>query len=161
LRLKEAKKSPSDSPAYDAVRVLNEFREFGETATEFVKRVSGLGAISYRGDLISVKGNVDVTRKVFSRWSVEIILSVYSLKSAGFGDLRRLLGGISSQVLSKRLRDLEELGFLERSVTMSRPPKVRYSLSEEGELLAKIGEPVILYLRRSVGNGPRKPAAAP
>ena len=86
-------------------------------------------------------------KKVFGKWSVEIILSTYSMKSVGFGDLRRLLEGISSRVLSKKLKDLEELGLLERNVVESRPPKVRYTLSKKGELVAKLGEPVILYLR--------------
>jgi DNA-binding HxlR family transcriptional regulator len=63
-------------------------------------------------------------KKVFGKWSIEIILSTYSMTSVGFGDLRRLLKGISSRVLSKKLKDFEELDFLERSVIESRPPKV-------------------------------------
>ena len=152
MRRKEQKKgSPGDGSSVDKMHFQEEFREFGETATAFVRKVSAQGAVSYRGEPSSVKHNVDTTKRVFSKWSVEIILSIYSLKSAGFGDLKRLLRGISSQVLSKRLRDLEELGFLEREVVTASPPKVRYTLSAKGELLAKIGEPVILYLQRSVG----------
>jgi DNA-binding HxlR family transcriptional regulator len=127
------------------------FQEFAETATAFVREASALGAVSRRGEPGTVRDNVGVAKKVFSKWSVEIILTVYSLESAGFGDLKRLLGGITSQVLSKKLRELEELGFLRREVIRSKPAKVRYSLSKRGELLAKIGEPVILYLRESVG----------
>ena len=107
--------------------------------------------MSYRGELNAVKDNLDVMKKVFSKWSIEIILSTYSLESVGFGDLRRLMKGISSRVLSKKLKDLEELGLIERSVIRSRPPRVRYTLSERGELLAKLGEPVIMYLRNSAG----------
>lgn len=128
-----------------------EFQDFAETATAFVRRASARGAVSRRGEPGSVKDNVDVTKKVFSKWSVEIILAIYSLRVAGFGDLKRLLRGVTSQVLSKKLRDLEGLGFVQREVIRGRPPKVRYSLSKKGELLAKIGEPVILYLRKSVG----------
>jgi DNA-binding HxlR family transcriptional regulator len=125
------------------------FRDFGEAASMFVKMVSAEEGVSYRGDARSVKDNLDVMKKVFGKWSIEIILLIYSLKTAGFGDLRRLLDGISPRVLSKKLKDLEELGFIERKVIESRPPKVRYTLSQKGELLAKIGEPVILYLRNS------------
>jgi DNA-binding HxlR family transcriptional regulator len=137
--------------AGDAESMENKFRDFGEAASEFVKMVSAEEGFSYRGEANSVKDNLDVMKKVFGKWSIEIILSTYSLKSAGFGDLRRLLRGISSRVLSKKLKDLEELGFLERKVIESRPPKVRYTLSKKGELLAKLGEPVILYLRNSMG----------
>ncbi|MDG6913672.1 MAG: helix-turn-helix transcriptional regulator [Nitrososphaerota archaeon] len=123
------------------------FQDFAETATEFVREVSATGAFTYRGDASSVKDNVSVTKKVFSKWSIEILTSTYSLKAARFADLRRLLSGISPRVLSKKLKDLEELGFIQREVSGKRPPKVRYTLSKRGEMLAKLGEPVILYLR--------------
>lgn len=131
-------------------KIESRFRDFGEAASDFVRMVSAEEGISYRGDANAVKNNLNVMKKVFGKWSIEIILSTYSMKSVGFGDLRRLLKGISSRVLSKKLKDLEELGFLERSVIESRPPKVRYTLSKKGELLAKLGEPVILYLRNSM-----------
>jgi DNA-binding HxlR family transcriptional regulator len=143
-------KDESQSWALSDFDLEKEFQAFGEAATAFVRRASAVGAVPYRGGSSSLKDNVNVTRRVFSKWSVEIILSIYSLKSAGFGDLKRLLGGISSQVLSKKLRDLEEMGILRRDVIGSRPPKVRYTLSEKGVLLAKIGEPVILYLRQTI-----------
>ncbi len=126
------------------------FLEFGEAASAFVRDVSGKLSVTYRGEPSSVKVNVNITKKVFSKWSIEILMSTYSLKSAGFGDLKRLLNGISSRVLSKKLKDLEELGFIEREVIESRPPKVRYALSKRGEVLARLGEPVILYLRESM-----------
>ncbi|MDG7008713.1 MAG: helix-turn-helix transcriptional regulator [Nitrososphaerota archaeon] len=145
-------RSPEAASSHDGDRLLEaEFQEFAEAATAFVKRASEDGAVSYRGEPRSVKDNVSLTKKVFSKWSVELILAIYSLRTAGFGDLKRLLHGITSQVLSKKLRDLEELGFVQREVIQSRPAKVRYSLSKKGELLAQIGEPVILYLRRSLG----------
>ncbi|MDG6953226.1 MAG: helix-turn-helix transcriptional regulator [Nitrososphaerota archaeon] len=127
------------------------FQDFGEVATAFVKEVSAMGPFSYRGEASSVKDNVSVTKRVFSKWSIEILTSTYSLEAAGFADLRRLLRGISPRVLSKKLKDLEEMGFIQREVIGKRPPKVRYTLSERGEVLAKLGEPVILYLRESRG----------
>lgn len=127
-----------------------EFQVFGEAATAFVRQVSAMGALSYRGEPSAVKDNVNITKKVFSKWSIEIIMSTYSLRTVGFGDLKRLLNGISPRVLSKKLKDLEELGFMEREVIESRPPKVRYTLSKKGEVLAKLGEPVIMYLRKSI-----------
>jgi len=126
------------------------FVEFGELASAFVKKMSEAGAVSYRGEPNSVRINVHITKKVFSKWSIEILMSTYSVKTVGFGDLKRLLNGISSRVLSKKLKDLEELGFLQREVIESRPPKVRYTLSKRGEVLARLGEPVVLYLRESM-----------
>ncbi|HXW94126.1 MAG TPA: helix-turn-helix domain-containing protein [Nitrososphaerales archaeon] len=133
-----------------AEKIERRFREFGEAASVFVRTVSAEEGISYRGEASAVEDNLNVMKKVFGKWSIEIILSTYSMESVGFGDLRRVLKGISSRVLSKKLKDLEELGFLEKSVIESKPPKVRYNLSEKGELLAKLGEPVIMYLRNSM-----------
>ena len=131
-------------------KIESRFRDFGEAASEFVRIVSAEEGITYRGEASAVKDNLNVMKKVFGKWSIEIILSTYSMKSVGFGDLRRLLKGISSRVLSKKLKDLEELGFLQRSVIESKPPRVRYTLSKKGELLAKLGEPVVMYLRNSM-----------
>jgi DNA-binding HxlR family transcriptional regulator len=142
---------PHAASAVDVTSLEKLFQDFGEAATGFVKQVSAMGAVSYRGEPSVVRHNVTITKKVFSKWSIEIIMSTYSLKSVGFGDLKRLLSGISSRVLSKKLKDLEELGFLDREVIQSRPPKVRYTLSKKGEILAKLGEPVIMYLRESMG----------
>jgi len=133
-----------------SAKIESRFRDFGEAASEFVRMVSAEEGISYRGEASAVKDNLNVMKKVFGKWSIEIILSTYSMKSVGFGDLRRLLDAISSRVLSKKLKDLEELGFLQRSVIESKPPKVRYTLSKKGELLAKLGEPVVMYLRNSI-----------
>jgi DNA-binding HxlR family transcriptional regulator len=134
----------------DPSSVEGRFQEFGEVSATFVREVSAVRELSYRGEPGSVKSNVSITKKVFSKWSIEIIMSIYSLKSAGFADLRRLLTGISPRVLSKKLKDLEEMGLLDREVIEARPPKVRYTLSKRGEVLAKLGEPVIIYLRQSV-----------
>ena len=134
------------------------FFEFGEAASAFVREISMAGALAYRGEPNAVEANLNIAKKIFSKWSVEIIMSTYSMRSVGFGDLKRLLNGISSRVLSKKLKDLEELGFLEREVIESRPPKVRYTLSRRGEILARLGEPVILYLRQSMGRVPSSKA---
>ena len=140
---------PKGTPSTE--KIEGRFRDFGEAASEFVRMVSAEEGFSYRGQTSTVEDNPDVIKKVFGKWSIEIMLSTYSMKSVGFGDLRRLLKGISSRVLSKKLKDLEELGFLDRNVIESKPPKVRHTLSEKGELLAKLVEPVILYLRNSMG----------
>lgn len=141
---------PSPSKTVGAESLEGKFAEFGEVASAFVRQMSAVEALSYRGEPNAVRVNVHITKKVFSKWSIEILMSTYSLKSVGFGDLKRVLTGISSRVLSKKLKDLEELGFVEREVIESRPPKVRYTLSKRGVVLARLGEPVVIYLRKSM-----------
>lgn len=145
-----AQEVPPPAKIVEVESLESRFRQFGDVASAFVKQVSAEGGVLRRSDERSVEDNLNMTKKVFSKWSIEIIMSTYSLRSVGFGDLKRLLNGISSRVLSKKLKDLEEMGFLLRNVVESRPPRVKYTLSRRGEVLAKLGEPVILYLRQSM-----------
>jgi DNA-binding HxlR family transcriptional regulator len=58
---------------------------------------------------------------------------LWVLSSAGptrFGALRRHIDGISSRLLTERLRDLEEKGFIYRHYEPTIPPAVTYGLTE-------------------------------
>jgi DNA-binding HxlR family transcriptional regulator len=56
------------------------------------------------------------------------------------------LKGVSSRVLSKKLKMLEDRGLIGRTVLGTRPPRVQYALTEKGRTIAALGEPVVLYL---------------
>lgn len=69
------------------------------------------------------------------KWTLLIILELY--KGEGytrrFSDLKGSLTGITSKVLSERLRELEAEGIIERKVdATSFPVKSEYSLTESG-----------------------------
>jgi DNA-binding HxlR family transcriptional regulator len=49
-----------------------------------------------------------------------------------FNALRRDVGEISQKVLASTLRDLEENGFVSRTVTHTTPPQVEYALTDLG-----------------------------
>jgi len=68
-----------------------------------------------------------------------------------FQEIKKALGDISARVLSVKLARLERLGFVRRSVLDTRPPGVEYSLTEKGRQVARLGEPVFLYLRLTEG----------
>lgn len=50
-----------------------------------------------------------------------------------FLELQRITHGVSSKILSERLRDLEEDGLIHRIVSPEIPPKVEYMLTTTGE----------------------------
>jgi DNA-binding HxlR family transcriptional regulator len=60
-----------------------------------------------------------------------------------FGELRRLMPGITQRMLTKQLRALEEDDLITRKVYPEVPPRVEYALSETGQRLG----PVIEALR--------------
>ncbi|MGK8502343.1 winged helix-turn-helix transcriptional regulator [Nocardia asiatica] len=53
-----------------------------------------------------------------------------------FGQIRRLLDGVSEKVLAENLRQLESSGVVHREVYPEVPPRVEYSLTPLGEELA-------------------------
>jgi DNA-binding HxlR family transcriptional regulator len=55
-----------------------------------------------------------------------------------FGELKKILVGINDKMLTQVLRELERSGVVNRKVYEVIPPKVEYSLSEEGEKLLPV-----------------------
>jgi DNA-binding HxlR family transcriptional regulator len=92
--------------------------------------------------------NLKIAQAVFGKWCLEIFVILYNLGPAGFERLRKDLGGISPRVLSRKLKMMETRGLVQRTVVVgSRPPGVRYSLTHDGLILARLGTPVFLFLR--------------
>lgn len=69
-----------------------------------------------------------------------------------FGDLRRDLGGITSKVLSSRLRELETKGVVARDVLPVSPPQVSYRLTALGKELRPVLDAMAL-LGEKAGQG--------
>ncbi|MBW0272261.1 transcriptional regulator [Nocardia sp. MH4] len=59
-----------------------------------------------------------------------------------FGQIRRLLDGVSEKVLTENLRQLEGAGVVHREVYPEIPPRVEYSLTPLGETLRLALEPL-------------------
>lgn len=78
---------------------------------------------------------------VGKRWSGAILLAV--ARGAGrFGEILRMVGGLSDRLLSQRLKELEEQGLVIRTVVPTTPVQIRYSLSEPGRSLLTILQPL-------------------
>lgn len=64
-----------------------------------------------------------------------IILFLVSKGANRFGILQRNIEGISKQMLTKQLRELEADGILERVIYPEIPPRVEYFITPKGESL--------------------------
>lgn len=53
----------------------------------------------------------------------------------------------SPQCASEEKKEIERLGSARREDLVLRRPRVQYSLTDEGLQVARLGEPVFLYLR--------------
>ncbi|MGN6376094.1 MAG: winged helix-turn-helix transcriptional regulator [Sphingomonas sp.] len=69
--------------------------------------------------------------RVTDKWTV-LVVRVLGRGPRRFNALRREVGEISQKVLASTLRDLEENGFVSRTVTPSKPPQVEYALTDLG-----------------------------
>ena len=75
--------------------------------------------------------------KIGGKWK-PIILFLISKGGNRFGLLQKGIEGISKQMLTKQLRELEADGFLDRKIFAEIPPRVEYSITELGESLFPI-----------------------
>lgn len=71
------------------------------------------------------------------RWKMLIVRDLLT-GTKRFGQLRKTLPGISPKVLTQHLRAMEESGLVHRRVYAQVPPKVEYSLTEDGLSLKPI-----------------------
>ncbi|SDH57901.1 DNA-binding transcriptional regulator, HxlR family [Sinosporangium album] len=77
------------------------------------------------------------------KWKV-LILWALGEHVSRFGELRRMLPGVTEKVLAAQLRELEVDGIVHREVYDEVPPRVEYSLTPRGvslnEALVPLGE---------------------
>ena len=77
--------------------------------------------------------------RVGDKWTVLVIASLRQ-KPRRFNELRRLIGGISQQMLTRTLKALERDGMVTRTVHPTVPPQVEYALTLLG---VSLSEPVL------------------
>lgn len=138
-------------------------RRFAEEANRFSREfVEVSGSVFIRDPVRSAERNVELAKSIFSKWSIEILLALYELRELGFQELRDTLRVISPRVLSERLRTLDQRGLVQRRVLSTRPTRVRYSLTQDGLVLARLGEPIFIFLkyRREQSRHPERRAGA-
>ena len=77
--------------------------------------------------------------EVFARpWTMHILWALSSNGPTRFGVLRRQIDGISSRVLTERLRLLERQGFIYRDYQPTIPPSVTYGISNRMRDIEKV-----------------------
>lgn len=78
----------------------------------------------------------DIVGTVGDRWMMPVV-GVLAAGPRRFNDIRRTVGGISQQMLTRTLRALERDGMVVRTVHPTVPPQVEYALSPLGHSFAE------------------------
>ncbi|WP_110661317.1 winged helix-turn-helix transcriptional regulator [Salinicola socius] len=73
----------------------------------------------------------DVLDRIGDQWSL-LVLSTLESGTFRFNTLLREIGDISKQMLSRTLKQLEQDGFVTRTVYAEVPPRVEYTLTDLG-----------------------------
>ena len=82
------------------------------------------------------------------RWLLSVVYAAHE-GAVRFNEFRYALDDrISPRTLALRLSELEQAGILERRVIDARPPRVEYSLTEDGQQLKEVVEAVRVWAGR-------------
>lgn len=93
-----------------------------------------------------VGSTVAVLKPLAGPWNFEILFVLYMHGPMRFLALKRVLEGVSSRVLTDKLRALARERYLERSEDGR---AVLYRLSGRGQTVARHLHPIVFYLRNS------------
>lgn len=77
----------------------------------------------------------ELLSRVGDKWTV-LLVKALEERPRRFNELKREIGGISQQMLTRTLRTLERDGMVARTVHPTVPPSVEYALTDLGRSLA-------------------------
>ena len=72
------------------------------------------------------------------KWKMVLLWRLSKEPVKRYGELKKLLNGISHKMLSQQLKELESSGLINRKEYQQIPPKVEYSLSEKGKSIVPL-----------------------
>jgi DNA-binding HxlR family transcriptional regulator len=110
---------------------------------------------NYYDEEIDINWEVDASVDAFSifssRWTIEILATLYIAGERRFNEMRKLLRGISSRTLSDKLTKCTETGLVERIVEDGPPIRVTYRLTDHGRQAGRLLSPLVAYMKISQG----------
>ena len=92
------------------------------------------GTISKLGEQTDTATCEHISRmlaRICDKWTV-LVIRTLGRGPRRFNALRRDVGAISQKMLTQTLKELEENGFVRRTVTPATPPQVEYALTDLG-----------------------------
>jgi DNA-binding HxlR family transcriptional regulator len=87
----------------------------------------------------------EILDRIGDKWSL-LLLDALGDRTMRFKDLHRALSGISQRMLTVTLRSLERDGLIVRRLYPTIPPKVEYSLSDQGRSLRSAVVPIMQWV---------------
>ena len=91
--------------------------------------------------ILTDAGNCPVTSLLVmlqGKWKFQILYEMCIKDNVRFGELRKIIDGITNTMLTSSLRELERDGLVSREQFNEIPPHVEYSLTEKGRALLPV-----------------------
>ncbi|MEH6944456.1 winged helix-turn-helix transcriptional regulator [Bacillus sp. JJ722] len=96
-------------------------------------------------DRYNLPCNIAQTMNIIGdRWTLLIVHEI-SIGNCTFNEIKKTLTGISSNLLSDRLKFLEEAELITSSLYSSHPPRYKYTLTESGESLQDVFNAMVIW----------------
>ena len=84
------------------------------------------------------------------KWTLDILHILNIMGEINYNEIKKVLKGISSRILTDRLKLLEVKGLVIRNIQNTSPVHISYKLTEIGEGLVELMVPVVLYFLLNV-----------
>jgi DNA-binding HxlR family transcriptional regulator len=88
-----------------------------------------------------------IVERVGRRWNSGILLAL-ARGASRFTEIVAQVDGLSDRMLAARLKELEQIGLIDRTVEPTTPVSVRYRLTARGQDLLASLQPLVAYGQR-------------
>lgn len=78
---------------------------------------------------------IEILGRMGDKWTI-LAIAMLVERPRRFNELKRLIGGVSQQMLTRTLKALEREGMITRKVYPTIPPQVEYALTDLGRSLS-------------------------
>lgn len=111
----------------------------------------GVATMCEESDTVCLCPLEGVINTIGKKWALLIINAIGNHGKLRFNQLLRELKGISPKTLADTLKELQEEGLIKREAFAEVPPRVEYSLTEDGIELRKAITPLLKWASKRNG----------
>jgi DNA-binding HxlR family transcriptional regulator len=114
-----------------------------------VRRQKPIQSLEINGVRYEIAQRIEIIGKVLKvvggKWKLLIIYHLTTNKFCRFGELQRKIPGITRRVLTLQLREMEKDGLVHRKIYAQIPPRVEYTITQEGYALRKVYRQMVYW----------------